>query len=97
MAVGDAAVYWGSIANAASLTIQPSSGVENVIHNFTYAGKVEIYRTDGSNPILILRDDLAGALLGLALHVTNANYLTIKNTSGSTMYVGADGVVTKST
>lgn len=95
MAVGDAAIYWGSVANDASLSVQPSSGVENVIHNFTYAGKVEIYRTDGTNSVLILRDDVAGAILGLALHVTNSNYITVKNKSGSTMYIGADGVVTK--
>jgi hypothetical protein len=98
MAVGDAVVVAStSVANNASMTLQPSSGIEWVIHNI-YApstAAIEIYMTDGSNAILV--DKNTGGYLGYFLHLTNAQYMTVKNVSGGTVYMKYDGIITKST
>ena len=96
MAVGDAAVVGlTSTAAAASLTIQPSGTVEWVIHNlYTPQGTSwELYATDGTNPQKVDNDAGTGRY-NLQLHVTNAQYFTLKNTSASTIYFRADGIIT---
>jgi len=97
LAKGDAVIVGlTSTANNSSLTIQPGASVEWVIHNLhTPEGSAwELYRTDGSNPIKIDHDAATGRY-NLILHATNAQYYTLKNVSGSTVYLAADGMVTK--
>jgi hypothetical protein len=97
MALGDAVVVAPtSISAGASLTIQPGSGVEWIIHNIYSATgySIEIYRTDGSNPILV-DSNSTGGLLGYAFHLTNAQYMTVKNTDASARYISYDGIVSK--
>jgi hypothetical protein len=99
MAAGDTyLVGLTSVAAAASLTIQPSGTIEAVIHNLyvPIGTSWELYATDGTNPQKIDQDSGAngGRNYGAAgLHVTNAQYLTCKNTSGSTIYMRVDGIV----
>lgn len=96
MAAGDAVVVGlTQETNNSSLTIQPGASVEWVIHNiFVPEGSSwELYKTDGSNPIKVASG--AAPMFNLQLHATNAQYFTLKNVSGSTIYVGADGMVTK--
>jgi|GEM_PF-1293211 len=96
MTVGDAVtVVPTSIAAAGSLTIQPTSGKEWIIHNLYVpnTATIEVYRTDGSNPILV--DTNTGGYMGYFFHLTNTNYMTIKNTGASAIYASYDGIVSK--
>jgi hypothetical protein len=98
MSVADAVVVAStSVAAGESLTIQPGTGIEWIIHNIYIPSSVtvEMYVTDGENPILV--DSNTGGWLGFFFHLTNAQYMTIKNTSASTAYFKYDGIISKST
>jgi len=94
MAVNDTVSNCESVANAAYLTIQPSGTTEWVIHNIDFGGAVEISRFDGTNEI-IFRTESAIGEYACVRHVTNSDYLRVKNISGGTIKIGYDGVVTK--
>jgi hypothetical protein len=96
VAVGDTySVGLTQETNNSSLTIQPAGTVEAVVHNiYVPAGSAwELYRTDGTNPIKIDSDAVTGRY-NLQIHVTNTQYLTLKNVSGSTIYMAVDGMIT---
>lgn len=98
MAAGDAVVVAPTSVNAgSSLTVQPGSGIEWIIHNVYVPtdATIELYRTDGSNPIKM--DSNTGGYLGFFFHLTNAQYMTIKNTGASAIYISYDGIVSKGT
>jgi len=98
-AIGDAVtVVPTSVSPAASLTVRPTSGIEWIIHNIYSADgyPIEVYITDGSNPIKI-DVTTSGGLLGYAFHLTNTVYMTIKNTDASSHYISYDGIVSKVT
>lgn len=96
MAVNDTVnIIPTSVANNASLTIQPGAGVEWLIKNLFYGAACEIYLSDGTNTIKIDSDGSAGGRFGLSILLTNAVYLTIKNVSGGAAYFSYNGVVTK--
>jgi hypothetical protein len=96
MAAGDVANFGPtSTADAAFLALQPSAGVEVVIHNFGYDGAMELYFYDGTNQVKMDEDFSAGSRTGQFLHCTNAKYYRIKNVSGATGYLCADGITTK--
>ena len=94
MAIGQAVVTISSIADDASLSIQPSSGVEWIIHNISVPedAEVEIYFSDGSNDILSVSN--TGGYIDGHFHVTNSHYYKIKNVSGGSIYIGYDGIIT---
>jgi hypothetical protein len=96
MALGDAVtVVPTSVSAGASLTIRPSAGEEWIIHNiFSAAYAIEVYKTDGTNPILF-ESNSSGGLLGYAFHLTNTVYMTVKNTDASARYISYDGIVSK--
>jgi len=94
MAVNDVVTAHSSVADTASLTIQPGTGAEWLIKNIYFGGAVELYRTDGTNAIKIDADPSAGRLSGSWL-LTNGVYLALKNVSGGAAYLGYDGMVTK--
>lgn len=98
MAAGDAVTSASiSVLAGATQAIQPSSGIEWTIFNI-YApssATIEVYRTDGSNAILI--DSNSGSFLNQTLRCTNASYMSVKNTGASTIYIQYDGTITKST
>lgn len=101
MAVGDVFnVYTLSggiqtVTAGSTYAIQPSSGVEAVIHNVWVSGAADIELTDGTN--IIDADSLpgAGAWDRQTWHVTNTLYLLVKNTGAVSIKVGFDGVQTK--
>ena len=95
MAVGDVTCDLQSIANGSYLDIQPGSGVEWVIHNITFAGASELHYYDGSNDITADTSAGAGMLANMALHCTNSKRYRVKNTSGGSIYISYDGVITK--
>lgn len=98
MANGDAVVVAStSVGAGASLTIQPGSGIEWIVHNIYVepTSTAELYVTDGSNDILV--DSNAGGWVGYFFHLTNAQYMKVKNTGSSSVYMKYDGIITKST
>lgn len=97
MAAGDAVASSSVTVTAGStVLIQPSAGVEWTIFN-VYAPKtasIEVYRTDGTNPILIDSNDLGG-IFNNFWRCTNTSYLSIKNTGIASIYIYYDGTQTK--
>jgi len=84
-----------SVADAAFLSIKPTTGNEWVIHNIYVpeGNDVELYWTDDSNDSLVDTND--GSWLNYHWHVTAGFYLKVKNVSGGSIYIGYDGIQTK--
>jgi hypothetical protein len=95
MAVGDVFSGLSSIAAAAYLDIQPSSGIEAVIHNIYHESDVQMEFYDGTNSLIFDTDSGAGVYAKYAFHVTNAKRIRVKNTAASAKLIGYDGVQTK--
>jgi hypothetical protein len=96
MAVGDVFdVVITSVANNGFLDIRPSAGIEAVIHNVYVGGNWELYKSDGTNSILVDSGSVSAGPLSAAIHVTNTRYLRIKNVHGSSQFFSADGIQTK--
>ena len=96
-AAGDVYVALESGNAAASLTIQPASPGEATVHNVYYAGAVEFYRNDGVDTVKFDSDGAAGARYGMCWHVTNGQWVTIKNVTAGAIVIGFDGIYTKAT
>ena len=86
-----------SLANNDSINIRPSSTDEEwTIHNI-YVPKgytVEVYRwnsTSTTPQILITSISETLSLMG-AFHATFTDFIIVKNTSGSTIYISYDGI-----
>lgn len=95
MAAGDTVVAFASVANDASQTIQPGAGIEWLISNLYFGQAAEVYRTNGSNPILVYTAT-ANTYLNINSRLTNGQYLTVKNKSGgASAYFGYDGIIWK--
>lgn len=96
MAIGDTKAGLQSISAGAVLDIRPPSGEEWIIHNFYYDnGPVEINKTDGTNVLKFDNDISSGGRLGTVFHVTNTQWIQIKNTTNTTTLIGYDGIQTK--
>ena len=93
MAAGSPLNVHSSVLNGAYLTIQAGSGATWEISNIYCGGAWELYRTDGTNTILVTNGTQAGGLLKLNLVADNTYYYKVKNVSGGTVYFGYDGVV----
>jgi hypothetical protein len=97
MAAGDAVASTSiTVTAGATVTIQPSAGVEWTIFNVyaPVAASIEVYRTDGTNPILIDSNALGG-IFNNFWRCTNTSYLSVKNTGVSSIYIYYDGTQTK--
>lgn len=97
MALGDAVVAASaSITAGSTSTIRPGSGAEWIIHNIYTATtvSVELYATDGSNPILV-DTSYGGGWMNHFFHLTYDQYLYVKNIGATTIYMKYDGIVTK--
>lgn len=98
MAAGDAYIKAPtSTASGSFLDLQPSAGVEIVIHDVYVAvgSAYEVYFSDGTNNILYLSMPAGGGALNLQAHCSNSYYVRVKNTSGATIYMSASGMTTK--
>jgi hypothetical protein len=95
MAVGDVVSGLSSVASGAYLDLRPSAGVEWVLHNVYYGGRVEISFYDGSNEVVFEVDSGPGSLRWEEFHCTNSLRIRVKNVSGGAIYIGYDGVQTK--
>jgi hypothetical protein len=95
MAVGDVVADIQSVAAGAYLDIQPSAGVEWVIHNIYHESDVELHRYDGTNDLTFDTDTGAGVYAKYAFHCNNTNRIRVKNTNTAAKLIGYDGVQTK--
>jgi hypothetical protein len=95
MAVGDVFNGLSSVAAAGYLDIQPSSGVEAVIHNIYHENDVQLEFYDGTNSLIFDTDSGAGVYAKYAFHVTNAKRIRVKNTAATSKLIGYCGVQTK--
>lgn len=97
--VGDKIQALESIAAGEDLTIQPTEGEEWVVHNVYHEGAAALYivRGEGSEAVecLIDSDTELGAWTGQFFHVTNTQYLKVKNNEVAAAVLGHDGVQTK--
>lgn len=96
MAAGDAYIASPvSTADAAHLDLQPSAGVEVVVHNvYVPEGTaIELYYYDGADTIKHFSTNTS--LYNVQFHCTNSVYIRVKNVSGSAAILAADGMTTK--
>lgn len=96
MAAGDKfIVKTAALADAAYFTVQPSAGVEVVIHNvFVPAGSaISVTAYDGTNEVVWHSGP--GPLLFHNIGITNSNYMRVQNNSGGSIPVVVQGVQTK--
>ena len=86
-----------SITDTSFLDIQPGAGIEWVIHNvYVPVGTdVEFEYFDGTNIIKFDEDAVDGTRFMVNWHVTNTSRVRVKNVSGGTAFLAADGIVTK--
>lgn len=96
MAKGDV-INFGptSVVDDGYLDLQPGSGIECSIHNINHGGAIELYFYDGTNSVISVVVGDATPLVNMALRCTNTAYYRVKNVSGGSIYISADGLVTK--
>ena len=99
MAAGDVFIVTPTtVTNGNYLDVRPAASVEVSIHNLYWGGDsgIEVYIYDGSNRLgPIFTDTAKGGWINLNAHATNSIYYQIKNTSGASMFMSADGMTTK--
>lgn len=97
-ALGDAYVqYSNDLADDGYLDLLPAAGGELVIHNIYHEGAIEVYWYDGTNEVLIDEASTGGVMSWLSYHCTDSIRIRVKNVSGGTDDVGADGMYTHAT
>lgn len=96
MAAGD--VYAPGVAATAQnayFSMQPSAGVEVVVHNISHSTDAVLEYFDGTTAVTVDTQTGNGAWMGMFLHCTNSKYYRVKNTNASSNNICCDGVVTK--
>jgi len=97
MSSGDIVGAHASVADDGYLDVQPSAGIEWIIHNLfvpdSIAGGVEVYSYDGTSAILV--GTFTSTQMMVNFHCSNTFYLRMKNVSGSSADLGYDGIVMK--
>lgn len=95
MATSDAIGNIQSVNAGSVLDVKPTAPAEWIVHNiYIPEGKAaEIYFTDGTNQVLVAT--VSGSYLGYFFHSTATRYIRVKNTSGSAMQIGYDGIAVK--
>lgn len=94
-AVGEGFVGTASLANDATVNIQPASGHEVRLHYVSHVGAGELYITNGTNTTLLQSTTTGNVWHGGAYTLTNGFYAIYKNKSGSTQTVFWSSVYTK--
>jgi hypothetical protein len=94
MAVGDTVADQNQTAGSGTWTIQPAGTAEWVIHNIYFAGACTLSKSDAVDATVFATLPSAGSMLGLCIHLTNAVYLIITDTSTAINRMGYDGIIT---
>lgn len=84
-----------TLASGQVMEIKPPTTEEWVIHNILVSDKAGIERSDGSTDFEFEDVTEAGGLTAQFLHVTNAQYLKVRNKLGTSMHASYDGIKTK--
>lgn len=97
MAIGDTVVVEGSIAAAAVLTVQPSAGIEWLIHVIMHEDEVSMHTKNGSRDYVFAGQTGADIYAPPGpLRVTNTQWLTVENKHASlAKIITVVGVITK--
>lgn len=99
MAVGDVVSNIVSTSSGGALDIQPSAGVEWVIHNLyvdAAAVSIDILFYDGVNSLKWQSAQPGPVLISnMQHHVTNARWIRLVNNDAGSRLLGYDGVQTK--
>jgi hypothetical protein len=94
--VGDTYTKFENVANGDYLELLPVAGQEVVIHNIYHPNNVELRIVDGSgNECACYVEAGMSVLTNIYMHITEAQYLRIYNTSGVAINIAADGIITK--
>jgi hypothetical protein len=96
MAAGVARFFAANaLADNSYLDLDPGSGVETVIHNCGGSGAWELYFNNGTNDIGPIHSGTANeALMNAQMHCSDTSYYRMKNVSGTTANLWADGMDT---
>ena len=95
VAVGDIFSGLSSVLTANYFDIQPSAGVEAVIHNIYHDGDIQLEFYDGTNSLVFDTVVGDGVYTRYNFHVINTRRIRVKNTASTTQLIGYDGVQTK--
>ena len=96
MSSGDAVRSIAQVTAGNYALVQPSAGIEWIIHNLFIpdgVAGIEVDAWDGTLSILL--GTFSGPLLYCNFHCTNTDYIRIKNTTAGTINLGYDGIVVK--
>lgn len=98
MASGDAVIGMESISDDAAITIKPSAGIEWIIHNLFIPDNaaedgVDVAIVSATGSIVVIT--ALSSLFQHNFHVTNSQWITMTNKTGSTALLGYDGIVVK--
>ena len=83
-----------AIGSLSTLTIQPSSGDEWVIHNIYTSSTID-FKIVGAGGTVTLEPNLTSCLTGYFFHASNSQYYQIVNKTNGTIYAGFDGIEIK--
>jgi hypothetical protein len=96
MTVGYVSCTSTSVASGAYFTIQPTGTVEVVVHNIYCGASAMVYYGSGTAtcvPIYSLAS--SGWVTGIFSHVTNAQFIMVKNNGTGNAYFAYDGIVSR--
>jgi len=91
--VGDRVGDIKDITNGNFLEVRPPIGEVWYISEIAVEGAAELYRTNGTTDTKLF--DFNAPLIGFVFHVSNENYIKIKNVSGGTQRMSYSGVRVK--
>jgi len=91
---GRAVSLIASVGSGEAIDIRPEGSEEYVVHNIYHSAAVGLYMVRGAVELKL--DDQAGsdAWAAYVFHVTNVQFLRLKDWSGAQQYLGYDGVCT---
>src|SRR5687768_16951672 len=97
MAQNDVKSNLAVVAAGASMDIQPPSTEEWTVHNIKYTGAVAFKEVRGADVLQFETDGntAGGAKSGLMEHVTNAQFIRITNTGGSSITISYQAIARK--
>jgi len=84
-----------SVAQNAYFDIQPTTGVEVVIHNISHSADSVLEYYDGTTAVTVDTQIGNGSWMGMFLHCTNSKYYRVKNINAAASNICCDGVQTK--
>jgi hypothetical protein len=96
MAAGDAYIKLpATVTDTSHMDLTAGSGAEIVVHNIYVpeGTAVELYYYDGTDTIKHWSGNTS--LYNVQFHCTNTEYIRVKNVSGASAILAADGMFTK--